>query len=309
MLQAPVPPPPSSERLLVLTLIAGFVAALIVGAYALLNHSPIAHVSSHPLRFLEGEYPHRALYELSPTGSSTPVTLPVSGTLIEYARARGVEAVITESKPGVQDITVLGATPHALTTDGGIKSALAISSDGKTVAYAAYIAKTVATSTPTFYNFNSWVVKVADIATGKVMTEGAGSGPAFFVRDGKSYLLFTSSQGITAKDIATGATQLLSLKIPYNSLNPARVSPDGMYLALVSPWYSSYHIDSIEPFKVTPIGAWPAATYTLEFSADTVVAARHLPDGSQEFFTSDAAHPAQEHAIGTPTVFVYRLIP
>lgn len=175
-------------------------------------------------------------------GSVSFDSLP--GTLSDYARAKRVEAgIVTLADTGAQEVVLLGSDQRVLTGSGSAKASLAISSDGSLVAYA--------TQTSGAQSFSpllsTWTVHILNLETGSDTELGAGFGPQFFVRDGVTYLLFTTPEGVQVVDTSTSEYQAFTTPFELGDQieYAIRVAPNGSHLAMrdrVTQQFSLYEI-------------------------------------------------------------------
>jgi hypothetical protein len=336
----PASPPASasaSPRRIALLAAACAVAVIALAAYAALRPGGVLRSPSIS-GTLDGAYvmlgPAEGAHTLARVsrGKLEPVDLGLPGALVDFDRAGGVSAAVMETATGTQDVYLLGGEARRLTSDGGFKSFVAVSPDGKTVAYAEHATTTlvtvsgprlvVATTSPgilsptrvvatttepaPFFAPADWVVKAVDLATGAISAYGAGIAPQFFSRDGASYLFFTTSAGVEAVDLATGAREDLPSSI---ATAPAHISADGAWLLL--PTAGSYALSALRglhPMRTERAAALPEAIEAARFSGGTLwlataegaratLGAYALPGA-----TADAALP-----LGTTTVL--RILP
>lgn len=154
----------------------------------------------------------------------------VAGTLGDYAVGGATEAGIVTASDGRMNVWVLGSSARQLTDTAAYKASLAVSPDGKYVAYAAR-AGGENSYAPTF---ESWAMHIVDLELGTDVELGFGFEPNFFTRDGVNYLLFTTAEGIQVT-MPADAGSYRSFTTPFAPTNlveyAAKVSADGMYLA------------------------------------------------------------------------------
>ena len=209
----------------------------------------------------------------------------VSGTLGDYATGGKVEAVIVRSAEGASEVWLLGTEPRVLASGTAAKAALAISADGSFVAYAARTDGSAA-----FAPYKSgWTVHLIELESGRDIELGSGFDPEFFVRDGVSYLLFTTADSIVVNSLADTAS-IAGFITPFELSDAidhtARISPNGMHLALKDPAtrqytiYSVYRVAAGMPLGLEP-HANPATRYTdIIFTNDAAYGIDNLTQGS-----------------------------
>ncbi|MBU1292505.1 hypothetical protein KJ819_00370 [Patescibacteria group bacterium] len=193
--------------------------------------------------------------------SLSPVSFEsLPGTLSDYASAKGVAVgIVTLTDTGAQEIVLLNSEQGALTGSESAKASLAVSSDGSLIAYAA--------QTDGSQSFNpllsSWTVRILNRDTGSDIELGTGFGPQFFARDGVTYLLFTTPEGIQVVDTSTAEYRAFTTPFELNDRIEfaVRVAPDGSYLAMrdsVTQQFSLYEIYRVAanmPLGINPTGA------------------------------------------------------
>lgn len=159
-----------------------------------------------------------------------PIELSGVTGVSDYARAKGTEAVIAKDAEGVPQVFLLNRENVALTGSPAAKASLAVSPDGK---YIAYASRTDGESeyTP---ELSAWSMQVISIADGSVATLGTGFAPSFFTRDDATWLLYTSADAITVTKVEEGSFVAFSTPFEINDdvWFAAKASPDGQYLAL-----------------------------------------------------------------------------
>lgn len=223
--QAPVPgAEPVSHKRFIITIISVVVlVAILAAGYFYMQ-------SNKGVTVFDGDYLEGTLHEFGLFGYKD-ITPVVAGYLSDYARSGKTEVAIVLNEEGTaQDVVVLSDGGRVLTTDGAGKAALAVSPDGSEVAYA------VVTGAPagTLFDIKTalWSVRTTNLETGESWTIGEGFGPQYFERDGKTYLLFTSSRGVVIADLEARTTQTTLMVTPGVVDYSARISADGMHLAM-----------------------------------------------------------------------------
>lgn len=285
------------------------IIVLVLGAGFYLIHSagPLRGV-----RYLSGTFDSRTLYELGISGPQT-IAVSVPGRMVDYTRSNGHEAAIAVDATGAQDVySIEGGKAAALTHDGGIKTWLALSPDGSTIAYSVRTATTTS-STTSYYDPIDWRVVV--VSHGQSQLFNQGYAPGFFTRDGNLYLLYTTPTSVHIVNLATNTHQDIALDrgVPNVFFHPI-VSPDGMYIALpdVSTGYFLYSLaEQSGVFTFVPVKPFAKGTTAVAFAGkDTIVSSAN--NGTTEMFlrfssVKDPSVVTSEHTL--PLVLIQRILP
>jgi roadblock/LC7 domain-containing protein len=292
----------------------GLIALLLVLAVVALAYwfPRSSYGAFYGLHYLSGTYPDRSLQEFDIKGTH-PVTFSNSGKVIDYAHAAGVSVGIEVNASGHQDIYSLGNKSVALTTDGGTKAALAVSPDGKTVAYADRLSEVVATSTADFYNVSAWQIKMLTIKDKTTKTIGVGFAPHFFTSNGVSYIAYITKTSIRIINLATLGAQ----DVPFDfgkqhSYISMDISPDGTFALLpdVADNYRLYVLtDTSGLFRLSAGSPLPEGTVMAAFKGKTIISAAYDTDHSL-IRTSTTDQPNIIHyARIIPRSLIFKLIP
>lgn len=273
---APVAEPVSHKRFIITIIGVVVLIAILAGGYFFIN-------AKKGITVFDGDYLEGTVHEFGLFGYKD-VTPMVSGYLSDYARAGKTKVAVVLNESGTaQDIAVLSDAGRMLTTDGAGKAALAVSPDGTEVAYA------VVTGAPagTLFDIKTvlWSVRTTNLETGDSWTIGEGFGPQYFERDGKTYLLFTSSRGIVVADLEARTTQTTLMVTPGVVDYTARISADGMYLAMengVTKKTDLYTVKSIAaPLSLELITAIEPELTGMEFIGDTLYGVQWDAEGAR----------------------------
>jgi|GEM_PF-1808611 len=193
------------------------------------------------------------------TGLADKEIAGISGTIGDYTAGGNIEAVIARSaESGAQEVWQLGGEPKLLATGPAAKASLAVSADGALLAYAART-DGAAGFAPAL---SSWTVHLVNVSTGRDVELGSGFDPEFFVRDGVSYLLYTSRDGVVVTAL-TDLTNFSGFITPFefgDSIDfAAKVSADGAHIALKDTatrqyaFYSIYRATADMPLGIDPL--------------------------------------------------------
>lgn len=227
----------------------------------------------------------------------TQEKVKVQGTVIDYARNSGHEAVIVDDK-GIHLVYVLGAETLGVGTALHEKRSLAISPDGAWVAYAERARDS-----------ETWNLIAVEVSTGDVVEFGAGVAPSFITRDGKAHLVFASADGITVADPASS----MSFTTPFPTIleeGSIAISSDGARFAAKDPATGAFNlftVDSIEPYFMLTLGEQLQGTAgSVVFAGNKALA---LTGASVRSF--DPGAPVEESPFYTfkDAAGTYRLIP
>ncbi len=232
-----------------------------------------------------------------------PLALPAG--LSEYSERNGVQVGIV----GTTDIaTVRGSTATTVYTDGEYKDTLAASPDGASVAFASVMPGVTGSVVEASF------VKKVNVGDKSVDIMGVGYAPQYFLRDGKTYLLFTSPEGISVADIAAGTISLSPITVEGSKDYAVIVSDDGSYLAirdaLIGKFFI-YKVSSVEGgLKFSSLRELPDGVVSVAFRFGKLYAVSHVADAQEllEYATPDAAEPVTRHALPA-SVTSYKLLP
>ncbi len=192
--------------------------------------------------------------------SLSPVTFKsVPGTLSDFAEAKGVKVGIVKlADTGAQEVVLLNSDPAVLTGSGSAKASLAVSPDGKLIAYAVQTSGTQEFSPV----LSTWTVRILNHETGTDTELGTGFGPQFFTHDGVPYLLFTTPEGVQVVDTSTNEYRAYTTSFDFDDRIEfaARIAPDGSYIAMRDTatkqfsLYEIYRVAANMPLGINPTG-------------------------------------------------------
>jgi hypothetical protein len=190
-------------------------------------------------------------------GGIMPYTVKgASGILGDFAEAHGTRiAVMRASASEAAQVYELAPAKRTLSSGSGAKALAAVSPDGTLAAYS------VASTSEFAPNLSAWNVRLVDLSTGLDVDLGPGLGAEFFVRDGKTWLMYTSAAGITVTDVK----KLTSFTTPFDFGDRvgfvAKISPNGKYIAIRDratrnfSVYEVYRMASDVPLGIRPLPA------------------------------------------------------
>jgi len=238
-------------------------------------------MKSNGLMVAEATYESITVQSVGSSGARAASIPEVSGALGDYAEAGNVKAAIVATAEG-QEVFLLSDDIVQLTSDGLQKASLALSADGTMLAYAAL---TDPREDGFILSTSRWTVRVVDIASGQSRDLGTGFGPEFFVRDGISYLLYTTPTTLAVFNTQAMKGHQTFFFTPSAIDYTARVSADGSHFAIraaTTGQFVIYSIDSLEgTLASTPVqtiepiltdAQWvDGALYGLTESADGMV--------------------------------------
>jgi hypothetical protein len=307
----PTDPAPKTGKVLLITAIV--LLFLVVGAAVYAYVSFANDFAFRGVRYLAGSFEERALYELNWMGEGKEVTLPAPGRVIDYDRSGNVEAAILLSDAGQQVYLLEADMPRVLVPGAGIRSSLAVSPDGTRIAYAERITEDANATPLAFYDPASWEVHVVDIQSGDNTVLGTGYAPQFFVRDGTSYVLYTTSVGVTVRNLSSDMEQVLTLDLgDSRGLFPVVVTEDGQQIALPSPggvYKLHAFVHDGTTFTLEGSSFAPKGTTILAFDDNELVTLSHPVQGS---LLSRSGFDMSEEARVTkpiPVQFITKIIP
>ncbi len=232
-------------------------------------------------------------------------TLTLPSGLSEYSERNGVYAGIV----GTTDVSsVRGSTAESLYVDGEYKDAVAVSPDGSSIAFASMLPGVAGSVVETSY------VKKLNVNDRTVDIMGVGYAPQYFLRDGKTYLLYTSPEGISVADISAGTVSLTPITVEGSKDYAVVVSDDGSYLAirdaLIGKFFV-YKVSSVEGgLKFSSLRELPDGVESVAFRFGKLYAVSHVGDTQEilEYAAPDAAEPTTRHALPA-SVTSYKLLP
>lgn len=236
----------------------------------------------------------------------------ISGDLSDFARGdQATVAIVRNTDTGAQDVHMLTPTERALTTDGFGKAAVAVSRDGKFVAFSQRADTSIGAEFSA--RISAWQVVVMDTQTGTIKNYGEGFAPQFFNKDGVTYLLFTTRTGITVINTSTLASRSMVFINPGLVDYAGLVSSDGVYLAVPNGVTKVLDVFSLTlsetDFSVSLLGIAPVAFTHSAFVGNSIEGIVRNADGS---LTLRIVEPKQLTAPGTtyalPDASYYRVI-
>lgn len=306
---APAPKAPMSKQ--AMALVAVVVIILAVVAAVFLNPGIRAWFSSLFGVSLENrsvlvrgmtEDGMAALYEIKGE-EVVPVSPPED---LESASSR---AGVTAGVSGTDLVIMRGNKRDVLFSDPEHKGSVAVSPDGSAVAYASMIPGSVEEGVA------RWYVKQVDVTSRQVSILGIGYAPQYVLRDGKTYVFYTTPDGITLVDVSTGE----ELKNPVMVEGPERyaaiASDDGAYLsirdALVGQ-YSVYRVDGTKAdhLSFSALRQLPKEVVSTVFRAGKLYTVSTTEAGQEilVYASPDAAEPSLHIAL-PPSSAPYELLP
>lgn len=234
-----------------------------------------ASIELRGLRVAERNYTAVSVSSFGIMSLSQVTPKSISGTLSDYARARGVEVgIVNLTDTAAQEVVLLGSKQSILTGSGSAKASLAVSPDGNLIAYAVQTSGAQSFSSV----LSTWTVRILNRETGSDTELGTGFGPQFFTRDGATWLLYTSADAITVTKVGEGS--FVSFSTPFEINDDvwfaAKVSPDGRYLALrdaATRQFSLYGIRSATtdlPLGLDPLTTDLVGLYDVAFAGGSV---------------------------------------
>ena len=229
----------STRRYTVLAIIAIiFVLVLATSAVYLIR-------SEKDVRVSEARYESITVQSFGILGAMKTALPQYEGSLADYAEGGSIKAAIITNND-VDEVYLLSGSQKQLTSDGTKKAALAVSSDGSTLAYAAL---TNPREDGFILSTARWTVRVVDIASGTSRDLGAGFAPEFFVRDGVGYVLYTTPTSLAVFNLLEKNGFETLFFTPSAIDYTARVSENGEFFAIRgsgTAQHSIYRIDSLD---------------------------------------------------------------
>ncbi len=179
-----------------------------------------------------------------------------SGTIVDFAHSsNGSYALVLSPNGHDEDVVALNASEKKLTSDGGIKAALAVSSDGRYISYTQFTPKDAHQQMPTD-QLADWSVSILDTHDSSAMVFKSAYAPHFYSSGGKSYVEFMVPAGMGITDLAKKQTLVMNILGNSTISHPTYVSPTGNYALVFSTLgkrYAAFSLDSKFPPIPTPI--------------------------------------------------------
>ncbi|MDB5245407.1 MAG: hypothetical protein JWN90_512 [Parcubacteria group bacterium] len=297
------------SRYITLTIVV-VLAAIAVGGYWFMRSS---YGAFYGVRYLSGTFDSRTLNEFGIKGIHT-VSVPVPGRMYDYARGGHTEAALAVLPSGTQDAYLIqSGKATALTSDGRVKSSIAVSADGSMIAYALHTHEATSTLAVDFFAPKDWTIELIKKDGTDPKTIDIGYGPQFFTMGGHEHLLYTTERGIQLVDLVTNTHQDIHVSFGVKtSIHVAAVSPDGEYVALpdVGSGYALYSLVYTDGLaRLNPVGALPEVTGAVTFKGSTLLSAT-VTKSNALFRISEPANPSIITRARTQSVTsVFKLIP
>ncbi len=305
--QGPKAPMPSRNLI-----ITGAVVVIIIALIAVLLHpavrswlSSLFGVSLEERSVLvEGMNEDGTSSFLSLKGNEAkPISLPAG--LTEYSERNGVRVGIV----GTSDVAMIrGTQSESLYKDGEYKDTVAASPDGASIAFAAMLPGVSGSVVSASY------VKKLNVSDGSVDIMGVGYAPQYFLRDGKTYLLFTSPEGISVADVADGTISVTPITVEGSKEYAVIVSDDGSYLAIRDALIGKFFIYKVASvtggLSFSSLRELPDGVQSVAFRFGKLYAVSHVGGAQEilEYDAPDASEPSARHALPA-SVTSYKLLP
>ena len=244
------------------------------------------------LTYTSGPLEERMVYTFGLFGPKL-AKLPVSGTVIDYARSHSGEAVIVEANGMYEVYRIVDGNAERVASDEALKSSLAISRDGRSIAYAVRTEPPVSNDPIEIYDPSLWDVMLIN-AEGTPERLGTGYGPHFFIRDEISYIAYSTQQSIHLVDLTTSTHQNIFVNTEDDiELLQAVISPDGTYVAYREQGaFSLFTLNTEElRFSADPVGLLPEGTAAVAFRGDEVITAASISESQSVLRTSVVTDP------------------
>ncbi len=100
---------------------------------------------------------------------------------------------------------------------------------------------------------SAWNIRTINLLTGEQKSIGDGVYPQFFLKDGQSFILFTTRTGFSAYNMETGNTATAQFLNPGLANHYGSVSPLGSYLLTLNPVNRGLDLFSIDSISDTTI--------------------------------------------------------
>lgn len=237
-------------------------------------------------------------------GKFNTVTLPEGVSL--YSERAGVRA----GAVGGTDISLIrGKSITSLYSDGEQKEAIAVSPDGTHVAFSSLVPG------QSGEGIARWYVKSADVNSKELSIVGQGYGAQFFTLDGKTYILYTSTEGIAVADLASGDVTVTPITVQGSEEYAVVVSDNGKYLAIRDALIGQYFVYSVTrieegKLKLSSLHGFPEGVTSVIFKNDKLYAVQTV-DAAQQllvYATPDATEAESTVAL-PPSSNTYTLLP
>lgn len=280
-------------------IIAAIIAiALVIGAAFLLSG-----------RFLPGQTPEFAYMSQGPLGEEVyllegrelvPPELNMEGRVIEIARGsnqdfglvRTIAASSTDAPaivPFEINVFRLSGEPEAVTKDGTFKMGLAVSKDSR---YLAYSYSNPLLGPSQSLAFENRKVRLMDLEEGAQYELGQGTDAHFIERDGKAFLAFVSTGGLTIYNLEEHIPVLNSAVLAPELARSARVAPDGAHLIYHDPAssrWSLFRVEGLYPvLELASVGRIPTPLQSAVVSGSNVYGLTKNEGGQYEIRVFDS---------------------
>jgi hypothetical protein len=257
--------------------------AVLLGAFAAIISIPFIFSGDgrSGTIFLAQGSPAEQIFSTSlSSGQLVKLSVPVEGTVIDFAKGDLISAAIVQTKEGAFEVFTLTGIPTRVTRDGMRKESLAISPDGKWVAYA----QLTDLDTSKVDLTSSWTIHVVNTGSGEIVPLGFGYAPQFFTRDGVLQLFFTSPNGLTLANPEEHTTSGQTFLAVGNATNMVTlISPDGRYGAMKNisdPGYILFEVEQLAPGLIlNPIGYVTDSVSSVALVDDQLVGVVSSPEG------------------------------
>jgi len=238
--------------------------------------------------------------------------IKVDGVLADYAAARGTAvAIVRNPDTNAADVMMLSPKIRPLTADGEGKAAIAVSPDGRVVAYAALMNASAGTYfTP---QLSAWNIKMINLDSGEVTLMDKGFAPEFFKSDDKMMLMFTGPTGITIADVAAKTAQTTFFLNPGVIDYAAHISMDGKLIVIpngLTKHYDVFSVTKLEaPLGLSPLGSLGPVLIHGAFKGNAFYGIERAPGSTAHLWKFDISDAAKgEKAFDLPVSSIYRVV-
>lgn len=232
-----------------------------------------------------------ALYALK-NGAVVPAEFPEGLSLV--SDRGGMKAGLM----GTDIVLIKGKKTDPRIVDPEYKEGLTVSPDGMWVAFASMVPGTAESG------ISRWYVKNANLETGEIRIVGTGYAPQYVLRDGKSYLLYTTTEGIAVADTSTGDVITTFATVGNTEADAVLASEDGKYLVIRDTVLGNYSLFAFEGVKENRISfsalrALPAEIVSVAFRGGTMYAVSKSEAGQEllVYASAEAAEPEKRIAL------------
>lgn len=192
--------------------------------------------------------------------SVTPITIQ-AGKVLDYAGSANNPLGLVLSIDNRNEDVVALSSGTKITTDGGIKSQLAVSPDGTYVAYSQLIEKKGVQANSTA--IDDWSVAIVNTKTNSTTGVSQAFGPSFISLGNKVYVAYMTTAGMDIFDPVDGTTVHAGTVTNTDVSHPTVVTPDGTQALVYNSVGNQYILYTIASSLTTNPKTMLSSAYTV----------------------------------------------